>query len=269
MRYPEGKEEYHDIYPEFNSEHEGTIKHKERSAARSAVSSVLAAAVVLSSLAAILNLSGLKPAVIRPKLVSVTEHSAQVDVSSRLNDSGITYPIHYQLFRYSGEESPVTSSGRLRLSDRDLSGHDTPVLLTGEILEPDTTLVFEDLESDRPYLLVFRTDDSENDGVLRKEALLIATQRPLKRPQVPAGLITPEPPPVTPAPPITPPPTISVPPVTPVAEPGPTEEQPPPGPTKDNPMYYPGEVIIEPPKKPKISARPGKTPAGSSPYVTP
>lgn len=267
MRFPEGKEEYHDIYPEFNSEHEGTIKHKERSAARSTVSSVLAAAVVLSSLAALLNLSGIRPAVIRPKLVSVTEHSAEVKVSSRLDDSGIEYPIHYQLFRYGGEESPVTSSGRLRLSDQDLSDPDTPVLLTGEILEPDTTLVFEDLENDRPYLLVFRTDDSESAGVLRKEALLIPIPQPLKRPQVPAGLITPEPPPVTP-PPVTPPP-VTPPPTTPVVDPGPTEEQPAPGPTKDNPMYYPGEVIIEPPKKPKISARPGKTPAGSGPYVTP
>ena len=257
MKYPAGKEEYHDIYPEFNSEHEGTIVHKERSgASRSAASALLATVVAVAFLATVLNLNVLRRAVIRPMLLSVTETSAEVNVFSRLEDSDVSYPILYELYPYTADESPVSSSGKLLLTDQDLSGSDTAPSLTGEITDPRETLVFENLESGRPYLLVFRTG-SGSDGGLRDEALLIPLkQRPLKLPSTPA--------PVTPAPvtpvPITPEP-VTPEPVTP--EPPPVTPEP--GQTDDNPMFYPGEIIIEPPKKP-VTAKPGKTPYHPSPW---
>ena len=100
-----GKDEYHDIYPEFNGTSEKLIRHKERSGAN------LLGALGLNNLAAsllsVLALLGLtslirmgKPAIIRPALQTTTATSAKVEVISDLSDSDIDYPLIYTLIPY-------------------------------------------------------------------------------------------------------------------------------------------------------------------------
>ncbi|MBQ3663166.1 MAG: hypothetical protein II914_03420 [Clostridia bacterium] len=246
MKYAEGKQEYHDIYPEFNSAHEHMIKHKERSGASAAL---MAAVAALTTLAALLNLNLFGRTVITPKLLSATPTSAQVEVLSQLDDPDISYPIRYQLYPYFAQKTPVTKAGKLLLTNQELSDSGSSPVLTGEIYDPNEILVFKNLQNDHPFLLVFLTDESENDGGLMEEALLITLPpNQLKPPAVP------EIPPVSPAPPITP-----VPPVTPVPPPvtpapptpdnGATPEQMEPGTTDDTRLFWEDEIVIEERKK--------------------
>ena len=74
-----GKEEYHDIYPEFNSMHEGMIRHKERDGA----SGVLLSALLTTLAAATLVLGiGADRSSLTPELLSRTEEAAYVQVLS-------------------------------------------------------------------------------------------------------------------------------------------------------------------------------------------
>ena len=80
MKYPEGKQEYHDIYPEFNSTHEHMIKHKERSGASAAVMAAVAALTVLATL---LDLNLFGRTVITSRLLSATPTTAEVGIYSQ------------------------------------------------------------------------------------------------------------------------------------------------------------------------------------------
>ena len=256
MKIPQGKEEYHDIYPEFNSEHERMIKHKERSGASAAL---MAAVAALTALAALLNLNVFGRTMITPTLRSAAPTFAEVEVFSELDDSELSYPILYELIPYGSDKTPVTLDGKLLLTEQDLSDPALSPILTGEIADPDTTLLFENLHSLDAYLLLFRALNGKNAGELFEDALLIRLpQEQLKTPSVPD--ITQEPAPVTP-PPVTPPP-VTPSPVTP--EPV-TPEPTVPGPTDDTRLFYEGEVILE--ERKKAPAKPKDTPS-QGPYIT-
>lgn len=265
MKYPEGKQEYHDIYPEFNSEHERMIKHKERSGASAAV---MAAGAALTVLATLLDLNLFGHTVITSRLLSATPTTAEVGIYSQLDDPDISYPILYELIPYGSEKTPVTKTGKLLLTDQDLSDPEFTPVLSGEIYDPSETLVFEHLQNDHPYLLVFRSSYSKSAGGLLGQGLLIPLpQGQLKPPSVPEiPPVTPEPP-VTPAPPVTPePPITPEPPVTPAPptpDNGATPEQAVPGTTDDQNLFWEDEIVIEEQKK---KAKPGKTPSSHGPY---
>ena len=102
------KQEYHDIYSEFNGTSERMIQHTERSgasgsssaAAAAAVSSVglatvggalmaVAAVTGIVSLAVVNLVSLIRPGTVTPTLKTVTRDSAQVEVVSDLTEADI------------------------------------------------------------------------------------------------------------------------------------------------------------------------------------
>lgn len=223
-----GKEEFHDIYPEFNPARERMIRHKERSGA---TAKGLLAAALLTALTGLMAAAALvKDAVIQPTLLSVTETSAQVEVQSSLQDSDIQYPLDYLLLPYpsGSQEKPVDSAGRLTLSPEEVEALGEPAL-RGQIRSPEERLLFESLNNASDYLLLFRTQN-EGEPTLRREALYIPMVRhgrpavsdgPTKAPSVVE--ITPSPTPTpTATPTATPTPTSSASPMEILVSPGPT-----------------------------------------------
>ncbi len=233
-----GKEELHDIYPEFNSEHEGMISHKERSGASGTSLLSMSPFMASAATAAVLMLMVLtRVAFIRPALLAVTATSAQVEVRTDLKESDVSYPLIYWLLAYpcDAQEKPVTPGGRLRLSNEEVQALGEPVL-EGEILYEKERLLFENLDNRSDYLLLFMVPDEAGALTPRKEALHVVMVRagstqvtqgePVKGPTVVtiAPTITP-----TPTPTITPTPTAT-------ATPEPTPiGPPPPGPPTPSP----------------------------------
>lgn len=178
-----GREELHDIYLEFNSEHEAMISHKERSGAeakaRAGLSSLLpvtpfVAATVTTVLLTFLALT--RVALIRPALLDVTTDSAHVEIVTDLEETDVSYPLSYMLVPYlSGsqdEEEPVTPGGWLRLTPEEVEALGDPVL-QGEVVSAKEELLFEHLDNRYGYLLLFTTPDKDGVETLRKEALFI------------------------------------------------------------------------------------------------
>ncbi len=178
-----GREELHDIYLEFNSEHETMISHKERSSAeakaRAGLSSLLpvtpfVAATVTTVLLTFLALT--RVALIRPALLDVTTDSAHVEIVTDLEETDVSYPLSYMLVPYlSGsqdEEEPVTPGGWLRLTPEEVEALGDPVL-QGEVVSAKEELLFEHLDNRYGYLLLFTTPDKDGVETLRKEALFI------------------------------------------------------------------------------------------------
>ena len=210
-----GKEEYHNIYPEFNGASEKLIRHQERSGANlfSTVGLNNLAAALLSVLA-LLGFTSLirmgKPAVIRPALQTTTATSAKVEVLSDLSDSDIDYPLIYALvpytLPYTNEDLPVDrETGELLLTEEETAALPPPVL-QGEVAQAEELLLFEGLTNRHPYLLLlYSRDEKAEDLTLRKEALFFHLKgggaEPEKAPDTPPG------PTISPTPTATPTPT--------------------------------------------------------------
>ncbi len=97
MRKLSEREEFHDIYPEFNEAYERMLTHKERSGAK-AVAAVLQAAPALALVAAFACLLLLQSVSVSFRLDAVTPVSAQAEVQSDLSFSNYKYPIYYRLY---------------------------------------------------------------------------------------------------------------------------------------------------------------------------
>ena len=176
----DGKEEYHDIYPEFNDIRERMIVHKERKGA----SGLLALAALLSTLLAVVALT--RVGVIRPELMKVTETSASVDVMTDFTDSDLSYPLPYALYPYDGVESPVSPFGTLLLSDAQVKALG-PAVQTGALNQPEEHLHFLALDNATDYLLLFYSRDESGSETLQSEALLIQLPKPGSATVSPSG----------------------------------------------------------------------------------
>ena len=163
-----GKEEYHDIYPEFNEPREPLIRHKERSAAEILLTAALAGTLALAAV----GLPAIAKAVFRPVLQSVTETTATVEVTTDIKDTGLDYPLSYQLYPYDGEKTPADEGSRLLLTQEEVSLLGSAER-EGELNQAREILVFEELTSGGTYLLVFPDPEDDTGKTVREEAVFI------------------------------------------------------------------------------------------------
>ena len=154
-KFARGKQEFHNIYLEFNSIRERMLSHKERSGA-SAVSNIRAAVMAaamsvtpaLVLVVALTCLLLLQSFTLTSDVKSVTPTTAKVEVVSDVSFSNVEYPIYFRLYPVTeiltpkGEEMDPS----LPLEERYSLGEPA---IEGEINENSAELEFKELTESR------------------------------------------------------------------------------------------------------------------------
>ena len=198
----QGKEENHDIYSDFNGEHEGMIRHTLGSTKKDSKKSVTtlvllaapAAAILAVAVTALLSLTSV--ASIKSVLRSVTTNSASVEVKTDLAYSEFSYPLEYRFYQVEGFNYMTNSRGENMYptieedprpaSEKYVLGN---AVASGAIETADVRLNVTGLDSGTPYLLLLYESGAENlEDALDAELVVTTEGEKIDKPVATASL---------------------------------------------------------------------------------
>ena len=160
-KFARPKQEFHNIYLEYNSTKERMIAHKERSgasaAAAAAIMSIAPALILVAALACLLLIQSFS---LSSDIKSVSETSAKVEVLSDVSFSNIDYPITFRLYPVAEILSPREQAEDPNLPVEERYRLGSPAI-EGEITENTVELEFKQLTESRNYLLLFFTSSED------------------------------------------------------------------------------------------------------------